>query len=295
MGFFFRKSLGRGPFRINLSKSGVGFSLGMRGLRIGRSANGRTYTRASLPGTGIGWQKSGGKSGCLVPLAVATMTVLMLAAAHAPRIPAPQAVVASHRPPETTEAQELAMCSELSCPQRVEVPLQYVDLGDAWIELVQVNCADRDDNEFCMSHYALYETRVDEMRGMLRDRICGPLDLYPPLKDTLCDWDLVLSNTEDPDPLSIMALSGFMVQTLEHQGPVLAFIIPRHNMSRFGVQWDLMIIPIENGRLQRHLMTTTWNGYLELSQCVPDTGARLKAHEILDDFVEVKEDEVVEP
>jgi len=81
MGFFFRKSLGRGPFRINLSKSGVGFSLGMRGLRIGRSANGRTYTRASRPGTGIGWQKSGGKSGCLMPLVLTTVTALTLAAA----------------------------------------------------------------------------------------------------------------------------------------------------------------------------------------------------------------------
>ena len=71
MGFFFRKSIGRGPFRINLSKKGVGFSVGVRGLRIGRSSTGRTYTRASLPGTGIGWQ-SGGKSktGCVVPLAL---------------------------------------------------------------------------------------------------------------------------------------------------------------------------------------------------------------------------------
>ena len=71
MGFFFRKSIGRGPFRINLSKRGIGFSVGVRGLRIGRSSTGRTYTRASIPGTGVGWQSSGkGKSGCLVPLAL---------------------------------------------------------------------------------------------------------------------------------------------------------------------------------------------------------------------------------
>jgi hypothetical protein len=45
-------------------------------------------------------------------------------------------------------------------------------------------------------------------------------------------------------------------------------------------------------------MTTTWNGYLQLSECVPDKGARLMEHEILDDrpqVQEVKEDEVVEP
>jgi hypothetical protein len=34
VGFFFRKSIGRGPFRINLSKRGIGFSVGVRGLRI---------------------------------------------------------------------------------------------------------------------------------------------------------------------------------------------------------------------------------------------------------------------
>ena len=71
MGFFFRKSIGRGPFRINLSKRGVGFSVGIPGLRIGRSATGRKYTRASIPGTGIGWQSSGkGRSGCAIPIAL---------------------------------------------------------------------------------------------------------------------------------------------------------------------------------------------------------------------------------
>lgn len=71
MGFLFRKSIGRGPFRINLSKRGVGFSVGVRGLRIGRSATGRDTVRASIPGTGVGWQSSSkGKTGCAIPLAV---------------------------------------------------------------------------------------------------------------------------------------------------------------------------------------------------------------------------------
>jgi len=68
VGFFFRKSLGKGPLRINISKSGIGWSLGIPGLRFGRSATGRKYTRAGIPGTGIGWQSSR-KSGCLVALA----------------------------------------------------------------------------------------------------------------------------------------------------------------------------------------------------------------------------------
>lgn len=222
---------------------------------------------------------------------------LALLATHAWVNAAPQAVVPSQQPPEMTEAQELGLCSELSCTQQVEVPLQHVDLGDAWIELVQVTCADEEDSEFCESHYALYEMRIDEMGDTLRERVCGPLDLYPPIKDALSDEELVLPTIGNPDRLSIMALSGFMVQTLEHQGPVLAFIIDRNNLSRSGVQWDLKIIPIENGRLQRHLMTTTWNGYLQLSECVPDKGARLMEHEIVDDCPQVddvKEGEVVE-
>jgi hypothetical protein len=83
MGFIFRKSIGRGPFRINLSKRGVGFSVGVRGFRIGRSATGRTTTRVSVPGTGAGWQSSS-KRGCLVPLAlgIGTLGALMAASAR---------------------------------------------------------------------------------------------------------------------------------------------------------------------------------------------------------------------
>lgn len=67
MGWYLRRSKSLGPFRLNLSKSGVGWSLGTRGLRIGRSAKGRTSTNVSIPGTGVGYRKSG--VGCLVALA----------------------------------------------------------------------------------------------------------------------------------------------------------------------------------------------------------------------------------
>ncbi len=53
MGLYFRKSVNFGPFRVNLSKHGIGTSVGVRGFRMGRSATGRRYTSASLPGTGI--------------------------------------------------------------------------------------------------------------------------------------------------------------------------------------------------------------------------------------------------
>lgn len=48
-----RKSFGRGPFRISLSKKGVGYSVGIPGIRVGRSPNGRTYISQSIPGTGL--------------------------------------------------------------------------------------------------------------------------------------------------------------------------------------------------------------------------------------------------
>jgi hypothetical protein len=61
MGFFFRRSVGIGPFRINLSKRGVGVSVGVRGFRTGISSTGRRSTRLSIPGTGIGYQVEHGK------------------------------------------------------------------------------------------------------------------------------------------------------------------------------------------------------------------------------------------
>ena len=35
MGFYYRKSFSAGPFRVNLSRSGGGYSLGGRGFRTG--------------------------------------------------------------------------------------------------------------------------------------------------------------------------------------------------------------------------------------------------------------------
>ena len=55
MGLRFRKSINIGPLRINISKSGVGFSLGVKGFRVGRSAKGKTTATVSLPGTGLSY------------------------------------------------------------------------------------------------------------------------------------------------------------------------------------------------------------------------------------------------
>ena len=43
MGVFFRKSINVGPVRLNFSRSGVGVSTGVRGLRSGINAKGKSY------------------------------------------------------------------------------------------------------------------------------------------------------------------------------------------------------------------------------------------------------------
>jgi hypothetical protein len=53
MGWNFRRGFSLGPFRINLSKKGVGASIGVGGVRVGHDARGRNYSQVSIPGTGI--------------------------------------------------------------------------------------------------------------------------------------------------------------------------------------------------------------------------------------------------
>ena len=58
MGFRIRKSINVGPFRINLSKRGIGYSVGGPGFRTGVGADGRKRTTLSIPGRGISYQTS---------------------------------------------------------------------------------------------------------------------------------------------------------------------------------------------------------------------------------------------
>ena len=50
MGFYLRKSFRAGPLRLNLSKGGVGVSLGVTGARIGVDSRGRGYVHAGRGG-----------------------------------------------------------------------------------------------------------------------------------------------------------------------------------------------------------------------------------------------------
>ena len=62
MGFRYRKSINLGGgFRINLSKSGIGYSWGTKGYRITKTASGKTRRTYSIPGTGISYVDESGK------------------------------------------------------------------------------------------------------------------------------------------------------------------------------------------------------------------------------------------
>lgn len=63
MGLRMRKSINLGGgFKINLSKSGVGYSWGVPGYRITKTAKGTTRRTYSIPGTGISYVDETGKN-----------------------------------------------------------------------------------------------------------------------------------------------------------------------------------------------------------------------------------------
>lgn len=57
MGFRFRKSINfGGGVRVNVSKSGIGYSVGTKGVRVTKSAKGGIYGTVSASGTGISYR-----------------------------------------------------------------------------------------------------------------------------------------------------------------------------------------------------------------------------------------------
>lgn len=63
MGLRYRKSIKLGGgFRINLSKSGVGYSWGLPGFRISKSPNGTKQKTFYIPGTGLSYVKRSSKN-----------------------------------------------------------------------------------------------------------------------------------------------------------------------------------------------------------------------------------------
>lgn len=53
MSLRFRKSAKIGPVRFTVSKSGISTSVGVKGFRVTKKANGKVQTAVSIPGTGF--------------------------------------------------------------------------------------------------------------------------------------------------------------------------------------------------------------------------------------------------
>lgn len=65
MGLRFRKSINLGKgVKVNLSKNGIGYSLGTKGVRVSKTAKGTTRKTLTLPGTGLSYvtESKGDKS-----------------------------------------------------------------------------------------------------------------------------------------------------------------------------------------------------------------------------------------
>jgi hypothetical protein len=57
MGWRWRKVFRSGPVTTTVTTKGVGWSIGIRGLRYGISPTGRRYISVGVPGTGLYWTK----------------------------------------------------------------------------------------------------------------------------------------------------------------------------------------------------------------------------------------------
>src|SRR5581483_7164248 len=64
MGFRIRKSIRLAPgVRMTFSKSGIGYSFGVKGYRVTHRADGRIQRTASIPGTGLSYVTTSGGGG----------------------------------------------------------------------------------------------------------------------------------------------------------------------------------------------------------------------------------------
>lgn len=76
MGFRFRKSIRiGGGFRVNLSKSGVSYSWGVKGYTVTKKADGRIRQTVSIPGTGLSYSTESGRRSHNPPAATPSVSI----------------------------------------------------------------------------------------------------------------------------------------------------------------------------------------------------------------------------
>ena len=101
MGLRFRKSKKVGPFRVNISQKGVGWSVGVPGLRYTKKAGGGSRVTASVPGTGLSYVKESSSNQRKTPWIPEGNTVKLNAAkSSAPSMPVPSPELTEPRPPQ---------------------------------------------------------------------------------------------------------------------------------------------------------------------------------------------------
>lgn len=102
MGLRFRKSKKVGPFRVNISQKGVGWSVGVPGLRYTKKAGGGSRVTASVPGTGLSYVKesSGNNQRKKPRIAEGNTTKLNATKASASRMPVPSPELTEPQPPQ---------------------------------------------------------------------------------------------------------------------------------------------------------------------------------------------------
>jgi hypothetical protein len=80
MGWSYRKNVNLGPFRVNISKAGLGYSVGAKDFRVGVNARGRRYESITIPGTGLTYRSSKKASGQGMGCAVMALLLAALVA-----------------------------------------------------------------------------------------------------------------------------------------------------------------------------------------------------------------------
>ena len=140
MGFYLRKSFRAGPIRFNLSKSGIGASLGVTGARVGLSSQGRAYVHGGRGGVyyrktlGGGRRRQGdpaGVDGPSTPELVAPATAAPIRTSPAARGPAIELT-------EDTGATYGALREQEQAAEAMAAPVREAPPSYGWLALAAV-------------------------------------------------------------------------------------------------------------------------------------------------------------
>lgn len=146
---------------------------------------------------------------------------------------------------------------------RVSEVLFRLDLGKSLVELVRSECVDRESACGCCVRFEFFEIGVSQSTGPFRRQVCGAMLPRPPLSDFIgeCgDEELCFSGYSGDHHFASGLRERECIQRLSNGQLVLAFLRDRQAVN--GMTWDLMIIPIDDGRLALLRARIVWHGFL---------------------------------